>query len=66
MINFVKEIEINLKKKATKIFRPLQPGDIETTFSSNKEMNKIMKNKKKTDYKIGVKKFVKWYQDYYR
>jgi UDP-glucuronate 4-epimerase len=66
LINFVKEIEINLKKKATKIFRPLQPGDIETTFSSNKEMNKIMKNKKKTDYKIGVKKFVKWYQDYYR
>lgn len=63
--NFVEEIEKNLNKKAIKIFKPLQPGDIETTFSSNKKMNKIIKNVKKTNYKIGVKKFIEWYQDYY-
>ena len=63
--NFVEEIEKNLNKKAIKIFKPLQPGDVETTFSSNKKMIKITKNVKKTNYKIGVKKFIEWYQDYY-
>jgi UDP-glucuronate 4-epimerase len=62
---FLKELEKNLKKKAKIRYLPIQKGDIKETLSSTRSLNKFLKIKNKINYKVGIKKFVKWYIDYY-
>jgi UDP-glucuronate 4-epimerase len=65
LIQFLKEIEKNLKKKAKINYLPLQKGDIQDTLSSTKLLNRTIKIKKKISYKKGIKYFVDWYLNYY-
>ena len=65
LMNYIKEIEKNTGKKARINFLPLQKGDVINTSSSTKNLNKYIKIKKTTDYKLGVKKFVEWYKTYH-
>ena len=65
LMNYVREIEKNLKKKSKKNFMRLQPGDIKDTLSSTKRLYKAVNYKSSTSYKIGVKNFTDWYLDYY-
>ena len=65
LIFFLKEVEKNLKQKALIRYLPLQKGDIKETLSSVSSLNKFLNIKKKINYKLGVKKFVKWYIEYY-
>ena len=44
----------------------MQRGDVSKTWASTIEIEKILGEYPKTDIKDGVKKFVKWYKDYYR
>jgi UDP-glucuronate 4-epimerase len=62
---FLREIEKNLCLKAKKKYLPLQQGDIKETLSSTKLLNNFLSIKNKTDYKLGIKKFVSWYTNYY-
>lgn len=66
LTKFISEIEKNLKKKAKKNFLPLQIGDIPDTLSSKKKINSYFKSFKSTNYKVGIKNFIKWYKSYYR
>lgn len=65
LINFLKEIEKNLNKKAKINYLPLQKGDIQDTLSCTKLLNRTIKIKKKTNYKNGIKYFIDWYLNYY-
>tara|TARA_B100000575_G_C23044284_1_gene601058 strand:+ start:10 stop:978 length:969 start_codon:yes stop_codon:yes gene_type:complete len=62
---YIKEIEKNLNMKAKITYLPMQLGDVKKMLSNNSKLNKFKEFKKRTHYKIGVKKFIDWYRDYY-
>ena len=62
---YITLIENNLKKKAKKIYKPLQPGDVKKTHSSSNLAKKDFGFLPKTNPEIGIKKFVNWYKKYY-
>ncbi len=65
LINFINTLEKELKKKSKKNYLPMQKGDVHSTLSDSTLLKKISGYQPKTDYKVGIKKFVKWYLDYY-
>ena len=65
LLNYIKQIELKLKKKAIKRYLPLQKGDIKKTLSDSSLLSKIIKFKPKTSIKHGINKFIDWYLDYY-
>ncbi len=66
LLDFIKEIELNLKKKSKKKFLPMQTGDIKDTLSSKKKLSKFIGNQKTVNYKDGIKYFIDWYKKYYK
>ncbi|WP_075502012.1 NAD-dependent epimerase/dehydratase family protein [Candidatus Pelagibacter communis] len=66
LLDFLKEIEIRLSKKANKNFKPLQKGDVKRTLSNIDLLKSITGYNPKTNYKEGINKFVKWYKNYYK
>ena len=65
LLNFIKQIELELGKKAIRNYMPLQKGDVKQTLSNTNLLKKITGYNPKTSYKVGIKKFLKWYQEYY-
>jgi UDP-glucuronate 4-epimerase len=66
IMDYIKEIEKNLKKKARINFLPIQKGDVVNTSSETKNLREYIKIKKTTDYKLGIKKFVQWFKIYHK
>ena len=64
-MDYIDEIEKQLGKSAIKNFLPIQKGDIGSTFASKKNYLKVIKFSPKTSIKLGIKKFIDWYLDYY-
>ena len=65
LLDFIKEIEKELGKKAIRNYMPLQKGDVKQTVSNTNLLKKITGYNPKTNYKVGIKKFLNWYLDYY-
>jgi len=65
LLNFIKQIELELGKKAKRNYMPLQKGDVKETLSNTNLLKKITGYNPKTNYKSGVKKFINWYKKYY-
>ena len=59
LMDYIKEIEKNLKQKAKKNYIKLQQGDIKESYSKLVNTNKIINYKFRTNYQKGVKKFIK-------
>jgi len=66
LINFINNLEKELDKKAKKNYLPMQKGDVHSTLSDSSLLKKIAGYNPKTDYKIGIRKFIKWYLNYYK
>ena len=66
LMDFIKEIENNLKIKSKKKFLPLQKGDVEKTYADTSKLFKNFNYKPKISIKIGIKNFVNWYTRYYK
>ena len=64
--NLIKFIEKSTKKKFKIIKRNKQLGDVDNTFSSNKELYRLINFKPKTSLSTGINKFVNWYKKYNR
>ena len=62
----IKLIEKELDIKAEIEFLPMQPGDVEKTYSDIKKSNKMLDYKPTTNIDIGIKKFIDWYKDYHK
>ena len=43
----------------------MQKGDVKMTLSDTYLLKRITGYKPKTNYKTGIRKFLKWYLDYY-
>ena len=65
LMDYIKALEENLKKKAKINFLPLQPGDVTDTFASTRRLKEKFDYSPATSVSDGVSKFVKWYKDYY-
>jgi UDP-glucuronate 4-epimerase len=65
LMDYIKVIEDLLGKSAIKEFYPLQSGDVPETYADVKDLEVDFDYKPSTDIKIGVKKFIDWYIDYY-
>lgn len=66
LMNFIKEIEKNLGKKAKINFLPLQKGDVLETLASKNKLRNSLKINKSTSYKKGIKNFIDWYSTYFK
>tara|TARA_B100001093_G_scaffold207092_1_gene199029 strand:- start:21 stop:497 length:477 start_codon:yes stop_codon:yes gene_type:complete len=65
LLDFIKEIEKVLGKKAIRNYMPLQKGDVKQTLSNTNLLKKLTGYNPKTNYKSGIKKFLNWYLSYY-
>ena len=66
LLDLIKTLEKKLELKRKKKFKPMQKGDVHSTLSETKLLQQITRYKTKTNYKLGIKKFVKWFKEFYR
>ena len=66
LMDYINEIEKNLKIKAKKNFLKLQLGDIPKSYSKMSNTSKLIKYKFQVNYKEGVRKFVEWFIEHYK
>ena len=65
LLNFIKQIELELGKKAKRNYMPLQKGDVKQTLSDISLLKSITGYAPRTNYKDGIKKFLNWYLEYF-
>tara|TARA_B100001057_G_scaffold54426_1_gene48314 strand:- start:4877 stop:5878 length:1002 start_codon:yes stop_codon:yes gene_type:complete len=66
LLDFIKVLEKELKRKAIRNYLPLQKGDVKVTLSDTSLLKKITGYKPQTNYKVGIKKFLDWFKTYYK
>ncbi len=62
---FISLIENSLNKKAKMNLLPLQPGDVVRTYADIDALYEYVGFKPRTSIEEGIKRFVKWYKEYY-
>ncbi len=65
LTSFIEAIEKAVCMNADKIFLPMQPGDVRSTWADTSLLENLTGYKPTTDISEGIEKFVKWYRDYY-
>ena len=66
LMDFIKEIEKNLKKISKKKLMPMQLGDVKRSLSSVNKLNKWVGYKPEFNIQKGIRNFVDWYLKYYK
>ncbi|WP_209330305.1 NAD-dependent epimerase [Lunatimonas salinarum] len=65
LMDFVKAIEDSLGIEAKKELLPIQPGDVPSTYADTEALERELGYKPNTSIKLGVSKFINWYNSYY-
>tara|TARA_B100000212_G_scaffold262660_1_gene202402 strand:- start:2841 stop:3878 length:1038 start_codon:yes stop_codon:yes gene_type:complete len=65
LMKFIETLESEIGIKAIKNFKEIQPGDVVATAAETSKIQDWIKYKPNTSLKDGIKKFVKWFSDYY-
>jgi len=63
MIEILEEV---LGRKAEKLMRPMQPGDVTSTFADISRLNALTGYEPKVKLEEGLARFADWYRSYYR
>ena len=66
LLDFINTLEKELNKKAIKNLMPMQKGDVKSTLSNTNLLKRITNYNPSTSYKLGVKRFIKWYKEYHK
>jgi UDP-glucuronate 4-epimerase len=66
LLDFINTLEKQLKKKIKRNYLPMQKGDVHSTFSDSTLLKRITGYNPKTNYKVGIKKFLNWYLNYFK
>tara|TARA_B100000989_G_scaffold298585_1_gene288589 strand:- start:4503 stop:5477 length:975 start_codon:yes stop_codon:yes gene_type:complete len=66
ILNFINELELQLKITAKKKYLPAQAGDMVKTASDISKLSRDFNYNPKTDFKKGIRKFLSWYKEYYK
>ncbi len=64
--DFINEIEIALDRKIEKNYIDMQTGDVKATWADSRLLKSLTSYVPKTNYKVGIYEFIKWYKDYYK
>jgi len=64
LMDMIKIIEKQLRKKAIIEFLPMQLGDVSESFADIVKSNEKLKFKPTTNIDVGIKRFLKWYLAY--
>jgi UDP-glucuronate 4-epimerase len=64
-MDYIREIEHNLGRRATLNMMPMQPGDFQKSHADVSGLMRDFGYQPKTTIKEGIKKFVDWYIEYY-
>lgn len=65
LMDFVEAIEKELGKEAIKEFRPMQAGDVPSTWARVEDLSKITGFRPATPIEKGIRDFIAWYRSYY-
>lgn len=66
LLDMIDTLEKALGASATKIMRPMQPGDVTATYADVSKLNAISGYKPKVMLAEGLKRFAVWYRGYYK
>jgi UDP-glucuronate 4-epimerase len=66
LMRYIEVLEKCLGKTAEKNFLPLQAGDVPATYANVDDLVRDIEFKPSTSIEDGIRKFVKWYRDYYK
>jgi len=66
LMEFIEIIEAELGQQAEKNFKPMQPGDVKTTYADCSALIEEIGYKPDTSLEKGIKEFVNWYREYYK
>jgi len=66
LLDFIKAIEDNLGIPAKKNMVPMQLGDVPSTWANTQLLSDLTGYTMKTSINTGIKKFIKWYREYYK
>ena len=58
-------MECEFNKKAIIEFKPIQPGDVKSTFADCSKIKKWTGYESRISISEGIKKFAKWYLEYF-
>jgi UDP-glucuronate 4-epimerase len=65
LLRYVEVLEDCLGRKAERVMKPLQLGDVPDTFADVRELIADVGYKPDTPVEVGVRNFVEWFKDYY-
>ena len=65
VLNFIQILEKELGVNANKDFVAMQPGDVKETWADISELVNLFGYEPKVKIEEGVKRFIKWYKEYY-
>tara|TARA_B110000971_G_scaffold128840_1_gene131910 strand:+ start:141 stop:1142 length:1002 start_codon:yes stop_codon:yes gene_type:complete len=65
LLDFINALEKEIGLKGLRNYKPMQKGDVLMTLSDTSLLKKLTGYKPKTNYKVGIKKFLDWYLKYY-
>jgi UDP-glucuronate 4-epimerase len=66
LLDFIEALETALEQKANKKLLPMQPGDVPSTFADVSGLVRDFDYKPDTDYREGIRRFIKWYKEFYK
>ena len=66
LLDFINTLEKELNIKIKKKYLPMQKGDVHSTLSDSSLLKRITGYNPKTNYKVGIRKFLNWYLNYYK
>ena len=66
LTDFIDAIEKKLGKKATKIFMPMQPGDVHKTYADVSCLKRDLGYNPSTFLQEGINNFIDWYVKYFK
>lgn len=62
LIDFIKELERAIGKSAKLNMLPMQPGDVENTYSDTTKLEDVFDFRPLTTFEQGIREFINWYQ----
>lgn len=65
LMDYIEALENALGITATKMYLPMQPGDVPVTAAETKALEAWINYKPNTPVSVGVARFVGWYRDFY-
>jgi UDP-glucuronate 4-epimerase len=66
LMDYIRELERALGRKAKLLMKPMQPGDVKATFADTKALRSAVGFSPSTPLPAGLARFAQWFKSYYR